>query len=98
MPGDGTVTLFGDRAWREQLGGPRVLTCLCAADTAGDTRPGARATNHSSARIPRLRCSFNNHGVCNKTRLIDVFTQNIIHCLVQHVNVRGIYTVGLNEN
>lgn len=35
VPGDGTVTLFGDRAWREQLGGPRVLTCLCAADTAG---------------------------------------------------------------
>lgn len=36
--------------------------------------------------------------IYNKTRLIDVFTQSIIHCLVQHVNVRGIYTVGLNVN
>lgn len=36
--------------------------------------------------------------IYNKNRLIDVFTQSIMHCLVQHVNVRGIYTVGLNVN
>ena len=85
--------------------GPRVLPCLYAAgyrsEWGGSKIHGIGACEPLTKVLLRyLNLSVNliTDVIYNKNKLVDVFTQSIIHCLVQHVNVRGIYTVGLNVN
>lgn len=85
--------------------GARVLTCLYAAgyrsEWGGSKIRGIDVCEPLTKVLLRyLNLSVNliTDIIYNKKRLIDVFTQSIIHCVVQHVNLRGIYTVGLNVN
>lgn len=84
--------------------GARVLTCLYTAgycsEWGGSKICGIGVCEPlTKVLLGYLNLSVNliTDVIYNK-KLIDVFTQSIIHCLVQHVNLRGIYTVGLNVN